>query len=166
MDSPPPTKDYYTILGVPRDSTEEAIKVRYRQLAMDLHPDRCAAGDVASVERFKAVSEAYRVLADSGQRRILDDYLEGRRFAGARLRGDEGFFDRLAGVRRPKPPPGSRRGGGASSKAFRFIEIALSPRVLVMGLGVGFMSYIAFGPRDENFDHTEGLLVPAWYNQR
>jgi len=165
MDSPPPRKDYYSVLGVPRDSSDEAIKARYRQLAMDLHPDRCAAGDSSSVERFKAVSEAYKVLSDSGQRRILDEYLEGRRFAGARLRGDEGFLDRLAGIRRPRPPPGSRKGGFSSSRAFHLVEIALSPRVLVMGIGLAFMTYIALGPREDR-GHSNDLLVPAWYNQR
>lgn len=157
-----PLKDYYRILDVPRTASAEEIKERYRQLALDLHPDRSA--EKASIERFKAVSEAYRVLADSSKRRIIDDYLEQRRFTGARLRADESFMDRLAGVERSSRG-GQRAGGrsGARARAFRFLEIGLSPRVLMIGGGLCFMSYIAFGPRDPEED---GMLVPAWFNER
>lgn len=159
-----PLKDYYRILDVPRTASAEEIKERYRQLALDLHPDRCA--DKASIERFKAVSEAYRVLNDSGKRGIIDEYLEQRRFTGARLRADESFMDRLAGVERPAGAGGrnARARGGGGAKAFRFLEIALSPRVLMIGGGLCLMSYIAFGSRD-NLEE-DGMLVPAWFNQR
>jgi DnaJ-class molecular chaperone len=49
------------------------------------------------VERFKQISEAYRVLSDSGQRALVDDYLEQRTFRRASLRGEDSFVDRLAG---------------------------------------------------------------------
>ena len=71
--------DYYTILGVPRDATEEKIKHAYRRLALKYHPDR-NPGDPHAEERFKEVSEAYGVLADPDKRRRYD--VEGTSFRG------------------------------------------------------------------------------------
>ncbi len=61
-------KDYYSILGVSKSSTEDEIKKAYRKLAMQHHPDR--GGDEA---KFKEIEEAYRVLSDSDQRRQYDN---------------------------------------------------------------------------------------------
>lgn len=51
----------------------------------------------ADVERFKQISEAYRVLSDTTQRAAVDDFLEQRTFRRASLRGEDSFVDRLAG---------------------------------------------------------------------
>lgn len=64
-------KDYYRILGVPRESTPEEIRDAYRNLAFKYHPDRNADAD-ASVERMKAINEAYAVLSDTAKRREYD----------------------------------------------------------------------------------------------
>jgi curved DNA-binding protein CbpA len=72
-------KDYYTILGVPHNATEEKIKQAYRRLALKYHPDR-NPGDPHAEERFKEVSEAYGVLADRDKRRRYD--VEGTSFRG------------------------------------------------------------------------------------
>lgn len=163
MDSGP-MKDMYKVLQIPRTASLEEVKERYRELALTLHPDRTT--DAHAVERFKAVSEAYRVLSDSGQRRILDEYLDGKRFTGERLRADESFMDRLAGVERPRRRPGERRSSGGAARAFRFLEIALSPRVLTIGTGLALMSYIALGPRDDPLEAGNSMLVPAWFNHK
>lgn len=63
----PAEKDYYKVLGVPRDATPEQIKQRYRELVRKYHPD-VNPDKAASHQRFVAISEAYRVLSDPGLR--------------------------------------------------------------------------------------------------
>ena len=63
--------DYYTTLGVAAEATDDEIRRAYRRLALRWHPDR-NAGDPASGERFKEISEAYAVLIDPIKRRDYD----------------------------------------------------------------------------------------------
>lgn len=66
-------KDYYEVLGVPRDVSEEEIKKTYRRLARQHHPD-VNPGDKKAEEKFKEISEAYAVLSDPEKRRQYDMY--------------------------------------------------------------------------------------------
>ncbi|MDR0847517.1 MAG: molecular chaperone DnaJ [Propionibacteriaceae bacterium] len=62
--------DYYSVLGVPRDASEEDIKKAYRKLAMKYHPD--VATEDGAAEKFKEVGEAYEVLSDQQKRSLYD----------------------------------------------------------------------------------------------
>lgn len=66
-------KDYYEILGVSRDSSEDEIRKRYRKLAMRFHPDR-NPNDPQAEERFKDIAEAYGVLTDKVKRQEYDGF--------------------------------------------------------------------------------------------
>ncbi|MEV7546844.1 molecular chaperone DnaJ [Streptomyces sp. NPDC089915] len=65
-------KDYYKVLGVPKDATEAEIKKAYRKLAREFHPD-ANKGDASAEERFKEISEANDVLGDAKKRKEYDE---------------------------------------------------------------------------------------------
>ncbi|WP_351234816.1 molecular chaperone DnaJ [Streptomyces sp. NPDC002133] len=65
-------KDYYKVLGVPKDATEAEIKKAYRKLAREFHPD-ANKGDAKAEERFKEISEANDVLGDPKRRKEYDE---------------------------------------------------------------------------------------------
>jgi molecular chaperone DnaJ len=66
-------RDYYEILGINKDATEEDIKKAYRKLAMKFHPDRNPDSKDAE-EKFKEAKEAYEVLSEAEKRRAYDAY--------------------------------------------------------------------------------------------
>lgn len=70
-------KDYYKILGVKRDASQDEIKKAYRLLALQYHPDR-NNGDTTSEERFKLISESYIILGDAPKRNAYD-YTQGNK---------------------------------------------------------------------------------------
>ncbi len=78
--------DYYSVLGVSRDASDEEIKKAYRKLAMRYHPDR-NGGSKEAEERFKEITEAYDVLRDPNKRAAYDRYGE----PGLRGGGGAGF---------------------------------------------------------------------------
>ena len=60
----PTTRDYYEILGLERDASDDDIKRAYRRLALKYHPDR-NPDDAEAEAKFKEAAEAYEVLGDS-----------------------------------------------------------------------------------------------------
>ena len=86
-------KDFYEILGVPRNASQEEIKKAYRKLAHQYHPDK-QGGDEA---KFKEINEAYQVLSDPKKRSQYDRYGSAfdQGFSGQDWRGgfDFGNFD-------------------------------------------------------------------------
>ena len=65
--------DYYDVLSVSRDASDQELKTAYRKLAMQFHPDR-NPGDAAAEEKFKECSEAYSILSDAEKRAAYDRY--------------------------------------------------------------------------------------------
>lgn len=88
-------KDYYAVLGVPRDATQDDIKKAFRKLAREYHPD-IAKDKKAAEQKFKEINEANAVLSDPEKRRKYDEL-------GANW--ETGGY----------PPPGAQRGGWAGA---------------------------------------------------
>jgi curved DNA-binding protein len=67
-------KDYYGILGVPRNASGAEIKKAYRKLAMQYHPDRNPGKEKWANEKFKEINEAYAVLGDPQKKKQYDQF--------------------------------------------------------------------------------------------
>jgi len=86
--------DYYKLLGVSKDASEDDIKKAYKKMALKWHPDRNAGSEEAS-KKFKEISEAFEVLSDKQKRTIYDQF------------GEDG-------LKGGGPPPGAGAAGGAN----------------------------------------------------
>src|SRR5881409_3326258 len=94
-------KDYYEVLGVPRNASDDAIKKAFRKLAREYHPD-VAKNKKGAEEKFKEINEAYEVLGDPAKRKKYNE-LGANWQAGAEFR----------------PPPGWEEFAGAASAGGR-----------------------------------------------
>ena len=128
-------RDYYDILGVPKNATEEDIKKAYRKLAMKHHPDRNQGeGDDAkkSEEKFKEGKEAYEMLSDGPKRAAYDQYGHagvdpaGRGGPGGENMGGfaEAFGDIFGDIFN-----GGRRGGGGGQQVFRGADLSYAMEI-------------------------------------
>jgi len=91
-------EDFYQILGVNRNATEQELKAAYKKLAMQYHPDRNPTG----AEKFKTINNAYQVLSDPEKRRLYDLHgEEGLNAQGMHYRTPEDIFAEFFGGRNP-----------------------------------------------------------------
>lgn len=158
-------KDYYAVMGVARDATQDAIKRAYRKLARKYHPDVSKASDAEA--RFKEIGEAYEVLKDPEKRAAYDqlgsDYRDGQSFrpppnwdAGFEFAGGgfteagqggfSDFFESLFG-RAGGFQPGARRAGSRGEDHHARIEIGLEDAFngSTLGVDLGLPEYDASG---------------------
>jgi DnaJ-class molecular chaperone len=105
-------RDFYAILGVPRDADSNTIKKAYRTLAMRWHPDKNPGNQEEAQSKFQEIAEAYEVLSDPEKRSIFDRY------------GEQGL----------------RPGGGSDASRFQFRHAEDIFRAFFGGSGFGFGS--------------------------
>ena len=135
-------KDYYQIIGVPRDATLDEIKRAYRKLARKYHPDVSKEADAEA--RFKEVGEAYEVLKDPEKRAAYDQL-------GANWKAGQEF----------RPPPGWDQGfefhGGGFTGAGSFGFSDFFESLFGRGFAQGGGSRGAFNTRGED-SHAKVLI--------
>ena len=89
-------RDYYEVLGVNRNATDEELKKAYRRLAKKYHPDANPDNKEEAEAKFKEVNEAYETLSDSQKRRMYDQFgadgPQGFGGAGGPFGGQGGYY--------------------------------------------------------------------------
>ena len=123
-------KDFYRILGVAENASQDDIKKAYRKLAKQYHPD-ANPNNASAAEKFKEVSEAYSVLSDEAKRKQYDQMRRLGAFGG-------GFGGFRPGAGRP-----GGGAGGPGGQTFSFEDLDLGSG----GLGDLFVSIFDFGKR-------------------
>ncbi len=147
-------RDYYDVLGVAKNASEDEIKKAYRKLAMKYHPDRNQGEKTnAAEEKFKEVKEAYEILTDSSKRAAYDRFghagVDPNAGGFGGFRGAEGmggfaeaFGDIFGDIF------GGGRGGGRSS-AYRGADLRYNMEITLEQAATGFAT---------------DIRVPAWDN--
>lgn len=129
-------RNYYAVLGVPQNATEEEIRRRFKSLARDQHPDRHRGDAKRRAEQdFQALTEAFNVLTDPARRRIHDTDLS------------------RAGT------PG-RRGGGATEDRGQLVKATLARGVQAYKAGDFASARESF----ERATQLDPKSAQAWYN--
>jgi molecular chaperone DnaJ len=124
-------RDYYEVLGVTRDASNEDIKKAFRKLAFQYHPDRNR--DDGASEKFKEINEAYEVLSDADKRASYDRFghngpesIFGRGFEGFNMGGFGDIFEAFFGGTATSSRQAPRRGSDIRARiSVTFEEAAL-----------------------------------------
>lgn len=129
-------ENFYKVLGVAENASQDEIKKAYRKLAVKYHPDK-NRGSKKTEDRFKEINEAYEVLGDEKKRQQYDAMRKG--FGGPGFEGAAGHAGR-----------GYARGGAAPEGNFSFEDLG---------------GFSGFGDMFENMFRGQGGAAPGGYQQ-
>lgn len=127
-------RDYYEILGVPKNAADDEIKKAYRKLAMKYHPDR-NQGDAAkdAESKFKEVKEAYEMLSDGQKRAAYDQYghagVDPNMRGGPGAEGFGGFAEAFGDIFGDVFGGGGARRGGGGRQVYRGNDLSYAMEV-------------------------------------
>jgi molecular chaperone DnaJ len=128
-------RDYYEILGVAKNASDDEIKKAYRKLAMKHHPDRNQGDNAkASEEKFKEVKEAYEMLSDAQKRSAYDQFghagVDPNAGGGGGFRpGGDGFADAFGDIFGDIFGGGRRGGGGGGQQVYRGADLSYAMEI-------------------------------------
>lgn len=142
-------RDYYEVLGLAKNASDDEIKQAYRKLAMKYHPDR-NPDNKQSEEKFKEVKEAYEMLSDGQKRAAYDRYGHAGVDANAAGgMGGAGFADAFSDIFGDIFGGGGRQQRGGGPQVFRGADLKYSMEITLEQAANGF--------------DTE-IRVPSWEN--
>ena len=144
-------RDFYEILGVPKNASDEDIKKSYRKLAMKFHPDR-NPDDKSAEGKFKEAKEAYEMLSDADKRAAYDRFghagvdpnaagAGGQGFAGG------GFSDVFGDIFGDIFGGQQRGGGGGRSNVYRGADLKYAMEITLEEAAAG---------------HDTTIRIPSW----
>jgi len=144
-------RDFYEILGVAKNASDEEIKKAYRKLAMKHHPDR-NPDDKKSEDSFKEAKEAYEMLSDGDKRAAYDRYghagvdpnMGAAGFGGANMGG---FADAFGDIFGDIFGGGRQRGGGA--QVYRGADLRYAMEITLEQAAAGYETQIRIPGYDE-----------------
>ncbi|MCX7669990.1 MAG: DnaJ domain-containing protein, partial [Anaerolineae bacterium] len=147
-------RDYYEVLGVPKNASEDDIKKAYRKLAMKYHPDR-NQGDEAkkAEEKFKEAKEAYEMLSDRDKRAAYDQFGHAgvdpnMRGGGAGAQGFGGFAEAFGDIF-GEMFGGGRGGRGGGPQVYRGNDLSYAMEITLEDAAAGVSKEIRIPPGDE-----------------
>ena len=145
-------RDFYEILGVPKNASDEDIKKSYRKLAMKHHPDR-NQGDAAAEVKFKEAKEAYEMLSDAEKRAAYDQYghagVDPNMRGAAGAGGFGGFGESFGDIFGDVFGQARRQQGGGGRQVFRGNDLSYAMDITLEEAAAGKKTEIRIPSFDE-----------------
>jgi molecular chaperone DnaJ len=145
-------RDFYEILGVPKNASDEDIKKSYRKLAMKYHPDR-NQGDATAEVKFKEAKEAYEMLSDAEKRAAYDQYghagVDPNMRGAAGAGGFGGFGESFGDIFGDIFGQARRQQGGGGRQVFRGNDLSYAMDISLEEAAAGKKTEIRIPSYDE-----------------
>jgi molecular chaperone DnaJ len=145
-------RDFYEILGVPKNASDEEIKKSYRKLAMKYHPDR-NQGDASAEVKFKEAKEAYEMLSDAEKRAAYDQYghagVDPNMRGAAGAGGFGGFGESFGDIFGDIFGQARRQQGGGGRQVFRGNDLSYAMDITLEEAAAGKKTEIRIPSYDE-----------------
>ncbi|MDR2128210.1 MAG: molecular chaperone DnaJ [Burkholderiaceae bacterium] len=148
-------RDYYEVLGIPRNATEDEIKKAYRKLAMKYHPDRNQNDVQTAEQKFKEIKVAYEILSDPQKKAAYDQYghagVDPSMRAGGGPEGFGGFAEAFGDIFGDIFGGAARGGGGGGGgrQMYRGADLSYAMEITLEEAAAGKETQIRIPAWDE-----------------